>query len=80
MAGARGGKGGQDYLEKQYKQDNEAKLDALANSVSSIKNLSRNMGRQLEEEKEVQKDLDTGFGKGKQMVTDVVGSMDTMLN
>ena len=80
MAGKSGSKGGQDYLEKQYKQDNEAKLDALANSVSSIKNLSRNMGRQLEEEKEVQKDLDTGFGKGKQMVSDVVGSMDTMLN
>ena len=53
VAGKSGGKGGQDYLEKQYKQDNEAKLDALANSVSSIKNLSRNMGRQLEEEKEV---------------------------
>mmetsp|Transcript_9498 Transcript_9498/g.11710 ORF Transcript_9498/g.11710 Transcript_9498/m.11710 type:complete len:109 (+) Transcript_9498:53-379(+) len=69
-----------DYMEKQYKRENEAKIDALADAVSSIKQMSRNTGRQLEEEKQVQKELDTGFGKGKQMVTSVVSSMDTMLN
>ena len=69
-----------DFMEKQYKQENEAKIDALANSVTSIKHLSRNMGRQLDEGKEVNKDLKDSFIEGQEMVGSVVGSMDTMLN
>ena len=40
-------------MEKKYRQENEEKLDALANAASSIKNLSRNMGSQLDEETKV---------------------------
>ena len=35
---------GQDYMEQKYRKENEAKLDALANSVSSIKQISKNIG------------------------------------
>ena len=44
---------GQDYMEQKYRKENEAKLDALANSVSSIKQISKNIGNQMEEEKGV---------------------------
>ena len=33
-----------DFMEQKYKQDNDRKLDALADSVTSIKNLSKNIG------------------------------------
>ena len=56
------------YLESKYRKDNEEKLDALANSVTSIRNLSKNMGAQIEEEKKVQGQLDGGFLKTKEMV------------
>ena len=68
------------FMEQKYKKDNEEKLDALANAASSIKQLSRTMGTQLEEEKEVQKQLDGGFVKTKVLIGQVMDSMDTMLN
>ena len=68
-----------DYMEKKYKQDNDQKLDLLANSVSSIKQMSRNIGSQMEEEKSIIGSLDTGFVKSKDLVNNIVGSMDTML-
>ena len=69
-----------DYMEKRYKQENEQKLDALASAASSIKNMSRNIGGQLDEEKKIQGDLDTGFVKSKELIGQVVSGMDTMLN
>ena len=67
-------------MEQKYKQDNDRKLDALADSVTSIKNLSKNIGNQMEEEKTVIGQLDGGFLKTKELVNKIVGSMDTMLN
>lgn len=71
---------GQDFMEKKYRQENEAKLDALANSVSSIKQLTRNIGNQMEEEKTVIGQMDVGFVNTKDLVNNIMLSMDTMLN
>ena len=35
------------FVEDSMKQDNERKIDLLANSVSAIKNLSKSIGGQL---------------------------------
>ena len=45
------GAASKDFMEKKYRRDNDKKLDVLANSVTQIKNLSKNIGNQMEEEK-----------------------------
>ena len=72
--------GGADYMTQKYRKDNDKKLDALADSVSQIKNLSKNIGNQMEEEKTTIGQLDGGFQKSKELVNKIVDSMDTMLN
>ena len=69
-----------DFMEQKYRKDNDKKLDALADSVTSIKQLSKNIGVQMEEEKTTIGQLDIGFLKTKELVNKIVGSMDTMLN
>ena len=74
------GAASKDYMEQKYRKDNDKKLDVLANSVTQIKNLSKNIGNQMEEEKTTIGQLDGGFLKTKELVNKIVGSMDTMLN
>ena len=69
-----------DFMTEKYRKDNDKKLDALADSVTQIKNLSKNIGSQMEEEKTTIGQLDGGFQKSKELVNKIVGSMDTMLN
>ena len=69
-----------DFMEQKYRRDNDKKLDVLANSVTQIKNLSKNIGNQMEEEKTTIGQLDGGFLKTKELVNRIAGSMDTMLN
>ena len=48
-------------MTEKYRKDNDKKLDALADSVTQIKNLSKNIGNQMEEEKTTIGQLDGGF-------------------
>ena len=50
-----------DFMTEKYRKDNDKKLDALADSVTQIKNLSKNIGNQMEEEKTTIGQLDGGF-------------------
>ena len=38
------------FVEKSMRQDNEKKIEILANSVSAIKNISKAIGAQLKDE------------------------------
>ena len=48
--------------------------------MTGIKQMSRNIGKHMEEEKKVTDGLDAGFGKSKELVSNLVKSMDTMMN
>ena len=67
------------FVEKRLEQDNKEKIDVLSEHVTAMKSLSKGMGQQLEEEKTVLKDLDSGFDKTKVMVQKALGRMDTVL-
>ena len=67
------------YIEKNMEQENNKKMDVLAQNISNIKIVSRSIGTHLNEEKKLTDELDGGFTKTKAMVAEVMGHMDTLL-
>ena len=68
---------GDTLVEKEMEKDNNDKISVLANNISSIKKLSKNITTALKDEESLMGDLESGFGKGDSALSKLNKMMDS---
>ena len=67
-------------VEKQLQNDNNQSISVLAQNISSIKSLSKNITTALKDEEELMGDLESGFGKSDNMMGNTMNKLNKLMD
>ena len=67
-------------VEADLRKMNDHKIDIISDQVVQMRNLSKHLGTQLEDQKPILEKLEGGFDRSKTLVYKVMGNMDSMLS
>ena len=71
---------GDSLVERQMEHDNNETIGILAQNISSIKQLSKNIGSTLKEDETMLDDLENGFGKSETLMNNTMGKLNKLMN
>lgn len=67
-------------VEKQMNKDNNDHINVLAQNISSIKSISKNITKTLKDEQTLMDDLENGFGKSDTLMGTTMGKLNKLMN
>ena len=67
-------------VEKQLQNENNQSISVLAQNISSIKKLSKNITTALKDEEELMGDLESGFGKSDNMMGNTMNKLNKLMD
>ena len=67
-------------VEKQMQRNNNEQIGVLAQNISSIKQLSKNISTTLKDEESLMTDLEDGFGKSDSMMSNTMNKLNKLMN
>ena len=71
---------GDNLVEKQMQKDNDEQYGVLAQNISSIKKLSKNIATTLKDEESLMDDLENGFGKSDTLMGNTMTKLNKLMN
>ena len=71
---------GDELVEKEMQRSNNEQIGLLAQNISSIKKLSKNITTTLKDEESLMTDLEDGFGKSDTSMTSSMNKLGKLMN